>query len=144
MEVKPSFQVNRVILSPAAEVITNLEAWAVGLKLRGATDTEFIRGGTPCGGVKTVQGVVLLEGGSSPTIVLQAIEVAEWTDEGTRKDFLIELGSPTAALSSGDSFDVAIRNGRLLFAATAVTGVPTKATILVAAAERDLESLRSG
>lgn len=143
MEVKPRYQVNRIIDSPAVEVITNLEIWAAGRKLRGASGSELIRGGTACAGFKVVQCSVVLEGGTTPTITLQPIEVVEWIDEGTAKDFLTELGSATGALSSGDTFDVTIRNGRLLFAPTAVTGAPTKATILVAGAERDLESFRS-
>lgn len=144
MEAKPQFQVARVIDSPAAETITNLEAWAVGLKLRGAGGDELLRGGTQCRGFKTIQGTVVFTGGTTPTITLQPIEAVEWIDEGEAKDFLTKLGTPTAALSAADSFEVSAKNGLLFFAVTAVTGAPTKATILISGVERDLESLHSG
>jgi hypothetical protein len=149
METKPQFDEARVLtIIPALGEQSNLILWpkTSPIKLRGDADDQLIRGGTNCAGWKTVQCVVVLEGGTTPTVTIQPLEVVEYKlgGDGAWADFLIPVGSTTGALATGDTFDVVIRGGRLHLRLDAATGAPTKARILVAGVERDLEALRVG
>jgi hypothetical protein len=149
MEAKPLFEQARVIASPPTlGEQGDLVLWpkTSPIKLRGDASDQLIRGGANCHGWKVVQCVALLEGGSSPTLTLQPLEVIEYRidGDGEKADMLIPVGSTTAALAHGAAFDVLIRGGRLHLRVDASTGTPTKATILIAGVERDLEALRVG
>lgn len=93
-----------------------------------------------CGGWTTVRGYVVLEGGTNPTVGLQLLEhiqadnafpsPAVDPDQG-----FVDIGT-AAGLSSGDTFDVTIDQGRLYLRINALTGNPTDVRVYLAGKER--------
>jgi hypothetical protein len=85
-----------------------------------------------CAGYKTIKGFVRLTGGAAPTVVLQPLELVKYP-EGT--DFLVVAGANTAALASGDAFDVTVNGAFLFLRLNTIANNPTKVEIFFAGAE---------
>jgi hypothetical protein len=108
--------------TPVAAETTDLAALLVA-NPRSTADTA---------GFKTIKGFVRLTGGASPTITLQPLELVKLSD-GT--SFLAVTGANTAALASGDAFDITTNSAFLFLRIHAVANNPTKAEIFIAGAE---------
>lgn len=147
MKTKPFYEEHRRIKSPAAENVLITDAGIINdLKLRGPAGDELIRGAMQCHGWKTIDGVVFLTAGTTPTVTLQPLEVVQYKDaDGETKDRFVVHSANIGPLNDGDKFSISAVNGGAIFLRLqGVTGAPTEALLALSGGERDLEALRVG
>lgn len=100
--------------------------------------TEASRSSCSAQGFETVEGFVNLDGGTSPSVTLQALEVVEYVDgNGDDAERLVQRGPNIGPLSDGDPFSFSSPGGgRYFLRAHIVTGSPTSGSVHVAGGDR--------
>jgi len=101
------------------------------------------RGAINCKGWETVQGFVVIEGGSTPTVTLAALELVKccnafpgFTDEDN--GFILSIGGSIGPLSPGAFFEVQINQGMLFMRVAAFAGNPTALRVYITGGKRGI------
>ncbi len=98
----------------------------------------LISGAIQCDGWASLDGFIKLAGGTTPTVSLVPLMVADYGDtDGSEVVEYIVMGTAMGPYSDGDSFRVDVARGRLYLRISAVTGNPTEVKILLGGAARD-------
>ena len=126
LEPKPRFTIHR------AETGAPVAADSTDLTTLPAT------GAIHAGTWRTLDGFVKLSGGTTPSVSLIPLMLAQYTDlSDAEVSEYVEMGSAIGPLSDGDSFTVDVSRGRLLMRLHAVAGSPTSVQVLLGGAISD-------
>jgi len=89
-----------------------------------------------CGGWKSIRAWVKLTGGTTPTIDLVPLEIANYEDDaGDEHNEFVIAGAASGGLSTNETHEFTINGGLLFLRINALTGSPTGAGIYVVGEE---------
>jgi len=85
---------------------------------------------------KSIQGFVVISGGTAPSVKLEMLEVAKWNDDGIVTDTICSTNQFTDALVSFSMFSFENQGGRVCVRISEVNGLPTRIRVFIAGRER--------